>query len=127
MLRWLTNIVLGVLILAVLSGSMGASLIQLNYAINLESIIEEFCVNKDKPIMQCNGQCHLAKQLKQHEEKRQQSQPNEQEETLVLNWVAESTEMLPVFPTTLFAKGMMGDQVPLSGYPSAPEHPPSNA
>lgn len=30
---------------------------------HLSEIIQEFCVNKEVPELQCNGQCHLAKQL----------------------------------------------------------------
>lgn len=30
---------------------------------NQTEIIMEFCVNKNKPELQCNGKCHLAKQL----------------------------------------------------------------
>ncbi|NIJ45559.1 hypothetical protein FHR24_002027 [Wenyingzhuangia heitensis] len=35
----------------------------LYYETHLSEIIEKYCVNKDKPELQCNGQCHLAKQL----------------------------------------------------------------
>ncbi len=35
----------------------------LNYEANKAAITEEFCENKAKPELQCNGQCHLAKQL----------------------------------------------------------------
>jgi len=30
---------------------------------HLNEIIEEYCVNKYKPELQCNGQCHLAKEI----------------------------------------------------------------
>ena len=30
---------------------------------NLNEIVEKYCINKNKPQLQCNGQCHLAKQL----------------------------------------------------------------
>ena len=33
------------------------------FEFNLDAIIETYCVNKDKPQLKCNGQCHLAKQL----------------------------------------------------------------
>ena len=33
------------------------------YELNIDYIIETYCVNKDKPQLQCNGKCHLAKQL----------------------------------------------------------------
>ncbi|MEO9571009.1 MAG: hypothetical protein ABJH82_10015 [Polaribacter sp.] len=30
---------------------------------NIDYIIETYCVNKEKPQLQCNGKCHLAKQI----------------------------------------------------------------
>lgn len=30
---------------------------------NIDYIIETYCVNKEKPELQCNGKCHLAKQM----------------------------------------------------------------
>tara|TARA_Y100000589_G_C27180115_1_gene640385 strand:+ start:2532 stop:2924 length:393 start_codon:yes stop_codon:yes gene_type:complete len=35
----------------------------LDYLINKEEIIEKHCQNKDKPVMKCNGKCHLKKQV----------------------------------------------------------------
>ena len=34
-----------------------------NYEVNKAAITEEFCVNKAKPELKCNGKCHLAEQL----------------------------------------------------------------
>ena len=34
-----------------------------DYLINKEEIIEKHCQNKDKPVMKCNGKCHLKKQV----------------------------------------------------------------
>jgi hypothetical protein len=34
-----------------------------NYELNKAAITEEFCVNKAKPELKCNGKCHLADQL----------------------------------------------------------------
>lgn len=36
----------------------------LNYYVDYDYIIAELCENKDKPVLQCNGKCHLAKELK---------------------------------------------------------------
>ncbi|MEP1489056.1 MAG: hypothetical protein ABJL44_18925 [Algibacter sp.] len=33
------------------------------YALNIDYVIETYCVNKEKPEFQCNGKCHLATQL----------------------------------------------------------------
>ena len=33
------------------------------FQLNLDYIIETYCVNKEKPELQCDGKCHLANQL----------------------------------------------------------------
>jgi len=35
----------------------------LYYELNIDYIIETYCINKDKPALQCNGKCFLSKQL----------------------------------------------------------------
>ncbi len=35
----------------------------LYYELNIDYIIETYCVNKEKPKLECNGKCHLMKQL----------------------------------------------------------------
>lgn len=42
-------------------------LIRLNFKLN-QDFFAAICINKDKPEMHCNGQCHLKKQIQQHEE-----------------------------------------------------------
>ncbi|MCB4809466.1 hypothetical protein LG651_14515 [Tamlana sp. 62-3] len=37
------------------------------YQVNIDYIIENYCVNKTKVEMACNGKCHLAKQLQQND------------------------------------------------------------
>lgn len=35
----------------------------LDYIVNYEYIVTELCVNRAKPELQCNGKCHLEKEL----------------------------------------------------------------
>jgi len=35
----------------------------LYYQTHINEIVEKYCVNKEKPQLQCNGKCHLAKQI----------------------------------------------------------------
>jgi hypothetical protein len=46
---------------------MGGMIYQVGYfayfKVNQAQIIEKYCVNKDKPEMECNGHCHLKKEL----------------------------------------------------------------
>ena len=41
------------------------------YILNQDYIAEFLCINKDKPELQCNGKCHLVKEI----EKQQQQEP----------------------------------------------------
>lgn len=41
------------------------------YILNQDYIAEFLCINKDKPKLQCNGKCHLVKQI----EKQQEEEP----------------------------------------------------
>ncbi len=36
----------------------------LNYYIDYDYIVAELCENKDQPVLECNGKCHLAKEIK---------------------------------------------------------------
>lgn len=33
------------------------------YQLNIDTIIEKFCVNKDKPQLKCNGKCYLISKI----------------------------------------------------------------
>ena len=39
-----------------------------NWKMNQDEITEKYCENKSQPMLKCNGQCYLAKQLKKQEE-----------------------------------------------------------
>jgi hypothetical protein len=39
------------------------ALIIVHFKLNQKEIEKEFCINKDKPEMQCHGKCHLKKEL----------------------------------------------------------------
>ncbi len=43
------------------------------YRVNQDYIAKNLCENRDKPMLDCKGQCYLAKQLKAAEEKEQKS------------------------------------------------------
>lgn len=42
------------------------------YVLNQDYIAEFLCINKDKPELQCNGKCHLVKEI----EKQQENEPS---------------------------------------------------
>ncbi|WP_310391648.1 hypothetical protein [Hymenobacter sp.] len=47
--------------------TLGQELLVVQYELNKERITALFCVNKARPQLRCNGQCHLAQQLRKIE------------------------------------------------------------
>ncbi|UCS91789.1 hypothetical protein KZP23_13700 [Echinicola marina] len=58
--------------IVIVLNSMIFSVIQMDYAINKEYIAENFCINKDKPEMHCDGKCFLAEKLKSAQNQQEQ-------------------------------------------------------
>jgi len=46
-------------------------LIVIEYQVNKNYIAQVLCINKTKPQLQCNGKCHLAKELKKADQAEQ--------------------------------------------------------
>ena len=73
----------------------------IDYVVNYEYITKVICVNKAKPKLQCNGKCHLMKELKAHD----------QSESTPLNTIKEKIETvvyLSVFnPTPLYISNLV--------------------
>ena len=59
-----------ILLSSFLLHTFSSLIINVDYQVNLERIVEEFCINKDKPELECNGKCHLAEQLANEEERK---------------------------------------------------------
>ncbi|HEX9151463.1 MAG TPA: hypothetical protein VF842_05230, partial [Flavobacterium sp.] len=53
----------------------------LEYAVNYEYISKVLCVNKAKPMMHCNGKCHLMKELAKAQEQEKQTPSNKKNAT----------------------------------------------
>lgn len=62
------NVILAVFMSLVLLFSTNLkSFITINYLLNKAEITELFCINKEQPKLECNGKCHLAKEIKKVE------------------------------------------------------------
>ena len=51
------------LILLILLNGMGYTLIQAHFYMDREQITALYCINKDKPELECDGKCELSKRL----------------------------------------------------------------
>lgn len=77
----------------------GKVLIYVNFYINQDYIAENLCENKDKPVLQCNGKCQLAKELAKEEkkEKKEDKQKFEDHSVYFFSPIEEIIELNPVF------------------------------
>lgn len=50
--------------------------IVVDFCINQDYISEVFCINKDKPMLNCDGKCFLAQKLKEQEQKEKKEFPS---------------------------------------------------
>ena len=97
------------------------------FFVNQQRIAEKYCVNKDKPMLHCNGKCYLLKQLKMEQE--QKSQPIPEGITYSKDAPGASFHyfLLSVKPISVFS----GARIPVrntipytSPYSSSIFHPP---
>lgn len=63
--------------------------------LNQDAIAAEFCVNKDKPELQCNGKCHLKDLLAQSEEEGYGFHFNFQEQVVLPVFYSDLSVILP--------------------------------
>ena len=64
------------LIFGILSQSVVKLALITKYLSNREMITLNYCENKSKPKLHCNGKCHLTKQLKEQEKQESSSKDN---------------------------------------------------
>lgn len=56
------------LIFLLLINIFSVGILKLSYEANKDYFTQNFCINKDKPLLKCNGKCHLNKTIKKTEE-----------------------------------------------------------
>lgn len=80
--------VLSILLIALYGLTLSqAYMPQVNYWMNRDYIASVLCENKDKPELECNGQCHLKKQIKKHSDKEKEGE--EVSERLMVEFIGE--------------------------------------
>lgn len=70
----------------------------MGYKINIEYITKNFCENRDKPKMHCNGKCHLNKVLKSEQKKEQNQGSPLKEKQETVQYCQGNKEYLFSFP-----------------------------
>ena len=93
------------------------------YLLNQKAITEKFCVNKDKPLMQCNGKCHLKDALVESAKTEDKDAVLVEQSFLIPVYFEELT-LHKNFPSLLsFKLHPQGDML-ISQYAYKMKHPP---
>lgn len=77
--------------------------LQVDFIVNQQEIASKLCENKAKPKLQCNGKCHLKKQLakidnsEKKEDKKQQSNQSVKVEDVFFNSLENSSSSFHTF------------------------------
>lgn len=120
MKRVITYLFLG----AFLLHSTSQIVVYFNFWLNQEYISKNLCENKDKPVMQCNGKCHLKKELEKEENRKQDNK--QQIEILLFTPSETSLEVEPV--NSIFIEKQKNNafetQQKTNGYSVSIFHPP---
>ncbi|HEY5370402.1 MAG TPA: hypothetical protein VIJ75_15570 [Hanamia sp.] len=92
---------------------------------NQSYIAKNLCVNRDKPMMHCNGKCYLAKKIKQQEKQDQQVPVSRNERFDVILYFAPSYTALQNDQPATKNKFFIKDENLVSSFSSSIFHPPS--
>jgi hypothetical protein len=103
----------------------------IDWKINQDIITAKYCENKDKPMLNCNGQCYLSKQLEKLElqekqERQEYPNPADQLEKTTFNWIVVNDNlqvMLTGSENSATRGGQLSTLISTEHY-SVPEHPP---
>lgn len=85
MKRFITYLFLGAFLLHAASRIV----VYFNFWFNQDFIAENLCENREKPQLECNGMCHLKKELNKDDERKQQD--NKQQVEVMLFIPSESS------------------------------------
>lgn len=83
------------LLALILLHSFGKVFIVLDYQLQKEYIIEFLCINRDKPELQCEGKCHLKKELKKSEQSDKQENEKARKQQLPVTLYCQALFRLP--------------------------------
>lgn len=111
------------LICSLFAENISRLLVTAAFEFNRPYIAEYFCVNKDKPLLHCDGKCYLAKKLKEAEEKEKHSEKESVKVSYQPASIVETTVF--TFPVSLTEKYQSVD-LPflLPSRPARIFHPP---
>jgi hypothetical protein len=93
--------------------------------VNQSYIAKNLCINREKPMMHCNGKCYLSKKLKQQEKQDQQAPVPKNERIEVVLYFAPSYTALQNVQSQTKNNFFIKDENLISSFHQRVFHPPS--
>jgi len=94
------------------------------FELNQNYIASKLCENRDRPEMNCNGKCYLAKKIKQAEEKEKKQEQDGQKKSLQESFLVKSLSADVIFSFELNQEQFLGRAGELPTSSSDVLHPP---
>ena len=94
-----------ILLAAIILQTLGKFFIYADYIINKEAIAQKFCKNKNKPMMHCDGKCHIMKKMKEEDKKENNLLNNLKEKYKIQLFAELKTPSLELPDTYITVKG----------------------
>lgn len=96
----LKKVIVFFLLVCVIGSYFSRDLAFTTFKLNQNYIAAQFCVNKDKPWMHCNGRCYLMNKVKQAEENERKQANKDLRTNLQITWYFQSSGLNEKSPAT---------------------------
>ncbi len=83
------------LVLCLVLSTQGLLLVQGTFLLRKDFVIENLCVNRGMPELECEGTCFLTKQLREHHERQEERNAVSMEVMLAIGWFLGDGTALP--------------------------------
>lgn len=114
-----------ILLMSVLMQSFSRQVIFTEFLLKRDFIAQVLCEKKTETDNQCQGKCHLKKQLQQDTERQEKSNQQIKASFEVLFSEANESQVLKTYPIQIALNNFDCSSVIFKGHPSGIFHPPS--
>ena len=98
----------------------------LDFWLNKDYITANFCVNKNKPQMHCNGKCFLDKEKQDAAKQNEQPNTNKKDKFEIQPSFLPKTPSINCLPVATVVLYSSEKDITLTGYSPTVFHPPAN-
>lgn len=99
-------------------------MIQADFFLNRSFIAKNLCVNREKPMMHCNGKCYLSKKIKEQEKQDQQVPVSKNEQFSIQPFFVPAPFILANAGREIRVKYFIRNDHAIASVSSAIFHPP---